>query len=147
MANRRSYLNVFQDPESCSGLFQIQITILAAVSPAPLITSFYWVFGVVIVAPGVTPAILRVLRVEFFKTKRCSSVLMDDHDLVLIMGNFCHTLLVVLVEIFALRISGWLPLSANILSFSMAVVRLTGRSSTLDNIFVLGEGRSGKGLR
>ena len=137
MANRRSYLNVFQDPESCSGLFQIQITILAAVSPAPLITSFYWVFGVVIVAPGVTPAILRVLRVEFFKTKRCSSILMDDHDLVLIMGNFCYAILVVLVEIFALRISGRLPLSTNILSLSVAVVRLTGRWSLLTTYLII----------
>ena len=124
-----SYLNVLHDPESCCRLCKVQVTILAAETPAPLFTCFRRVSGVVIVATSGTPTILRLLRVEFFKTKRCLSVPMDDHDLVLLMGNFLHACLVVLVETIALRVSGRLPLSTNILSLSIAVVRLARRRS------------------
>ena len=83
-----SYLNLIQDSEGCNRLCSVQIAVFAAVSPLPLISgNTNWVFGVVIVARGPTPTIVRPLWVDFFKTIRCLPVLMDDHDLVLIIRN------------------------------------------------------------
>ena len=94
---------------------------------------------VVVVPLGVAPTVARPLWVGGFKAKRGLSVLMDDHDLVLIIGNFRHARPVVLVEMIALLISGRSPAPASNSPLTLAVVKLNGREVSIKRFFSVRE--------